>query len=93
MKSLSLEYKDRLVIGECRHSEKDVVKAIGVKSFPSLIVFPVGKDADPILYDGQMKSADLKKFLDAHAISKSSDKTSSNKKTKEEKPKPVPPCK
>lgn len=96
IKSLSLEFKDRLAIGECRHTEKAAVKVLGVTQFPTLMVFPAGEEAAAVVYDGPLKPVELKKFLSEYALLEKNGGSSSSKskpKTEAVKPKPVAPCK
>ena len=67
LKSLSFAFKGRLLIGEARDTASEVVEALGgVADYPMLAVLPAD-GGDKIVYDGEMKPAALKAFLEQHA--------------------------
>ncbi len=50
-KALSVEYEDRLILGEVRDTQKDICEKYGVTKFPSVLIFPKGS-TEPVVYDG-----------------------------------------
>ncbi|KAG9299478.1 hypothetical protein G9A89_009431 [Geosiphon pyriformis] len=66
-KALSVDFHDRLLFGEVRHTDSLVLKRFGVDSFPKLIVIPKGK-SDVITFDGKLKHETLFEFLNGHAL-------------------------
>ena len=83
-KALSLEFKDRMVFGEVRHSVKSLVEEFGIEKFPTLIVIPTG-DEEPVKYKGNLKPDLLTEFLEKYAkpLSKSSSKAKGSSKKQE----------
>ena len=66
-KALSKQYKDKLLFGEVRQSEKALVDKFNVKTLPTLMVI-----TDPYEYTGEVYSGDLKidqltKFLNQYS--------------------------
>lgn len=54
-----------MLLGEVRNSELAVVERFGVKNFPTVVVIPAGGEG--FVYDGQIKMAELKEFLEKYA--------------------------
>mmetsp|Transcript_780 Transcript_780/g.1389 ORF Transcript_780/g.1389 Transcript_780/m.1389 type:complete len:380 (+) Transcript_780:703-1842(+) len=69
-KSLSKTYKDKLVFGEIRSSEKGLFKKYGIEKTPALIAVTDGFNYQGEKYDtSEMKIDQLKKFLSTFAYS------------------------
>ncbi|KAJ3058417.1 protein disulfide isomerase (PDI) protein, partial [Quaeritorhiza haematococci] len=84
-KALSVEYKNRMVLGEIRSSEKETLSKLDASEFPSVYVIPKGEET-PVKYDGAMKHAALTKFFDKYAEPAKKKKVGKEeKKVKEEK--------
>jgi protein disulfide-isomerase A6 len=50
-KALSVDFNNRLVLGEVRDTEKDIVAKFAVTKFPTLVIVP--KDStEHVVYDG-----------------------------------------
>lgn len=91
-KALSTTFRTRLLFGEIRSSEKDLIKEYDVKDMPAVVV--VTKDGEKVNYSGLMKSEGLTKFLEEYALplkkgNKKGDKSKSDNED-EKKSAPVP---
>jgi protein disulfide-isomerase A6 len=50
-KALSVEFKDRVLLGEAKKAETALAEKFGVTTFPTLLLFP--KDSEePIKFEG-----------------------------------------
>jgi len=65
LKSLSLAFNGRMLVGEARSTASKVTADFGVSDFPKVVVMPAG--GEPIKYDGEIKPAALSAFLETHA--------------------------
>eukprot|EP01103_Thecamoeba_quadrilineata_P002305 TRINITY_DN12281_c0_g1_i1.p1 TRINITY_DN12281_c0_g1~~TRINITY_DN12281_c0_g1_i1.p1 ORF type:complete len:402 (-),score=85.36 TRINITY_DN12281_c0_g1_i1:45-1226(-) len=83
-KSLSADFKGRLLFGEVKKAQKQVVEQHEITSFPSIIVLT--KTGERVDYKGKIDRAELHSFLDEHAIPKLKPKTSTPPPKKEEGP-------
>jgi len=66
-KSLSVQHKGVVALGEARASNKIIAKEMGVDDFPSLVMVCNG---EPSVYDGELKAAPLTEFIGKHAKKK-----------------------
>ncbi|KAI9491047.1 hypothetical protein BDB00DRAFT_834980 [Zychaea mexicana] len=89
-KALSVEFggSGRMLVGEVKKAEKDLVTEYGVSSFPTLFV--ASPTAGHVAYQGKLKHEPLAAFLNEHALPAKQKKTSS-KKAKATEPE-VPPA-
>ncbi|KAK3989962.1 protein disulfide-isomerase MPD1 [Cladorrhinum sp. PSN332] len=62
LKSIAIDFSDVVTIGQVRNKETKTVEKFGVTKFPTLVLLP-GGDADPIVYDGELKKEAMVKFL------------------------------
>jgi protein disulfide-isomerase A6 len=69
-KALSKKFKDKLVFGEVKSSETDLVKAFGVTKFPTLIAVTDFDSHEGVAYDSELKVDQVTKFLSTYAYSK-----------------------
>ncbi|KAJ8331675.1 hypothetical protein O5D80_000574 [Batrachochytrium dendrobatidis] len=82
LKALSVEYKDRLTVGEVKGAYTKFVEKITTK-IPGVFIWPkdTGITDTPVEYEGELKQKPLKEFLEKYALPP----TKSKKPTKEEK--------
>ncbi|ORZ03680.1 hypothetical protein BCR43DRAFT_483775 [Syncephalastrum racemosum] len=87
-KSLSVEFgPDRMLVGEVKKYEKDLVSLFGIQTFPTLYV--ISPEHGHVVYDGKQKREPLTEFLEAHALKATKGKGKQAKKeTKSETTKP-----
>ncbi|KAL1922460.1 uncharacterized protein VTP21DRAFT_9999 [Calcarisporiella thermophila] len=94
-KGLSAEFKDRILLGEVVSTEREVVAKLGVEKFPTLLVFPKGKDGEVVTYDGKLNYESLHEFLSKYAlpakITKKSEDSSSKRPESTPKAEPFNP--
>ncbi|KAI8810080.1 hypothetical protein BJ742DRAFT_207049 [Cladochytrium replicatum] len=83
LKSLSLEYKDRLSFALVKESDSESVKTLNVAKAPALVLFPKESD-EAVAYNGELKYAELKKFLDKYAPEKLEKRSEGKSKSKKE---------
>ncbi|PHZ07997.1 thioredoxin-domain-containing protein [Rhizopus microsporus ATCC 52813] len=72
-KALSVEFKDRLLMGEVKQSEKNIVNEFNIQSFPTLAV--ISPEHGTVQFEGKLKRDALKSFLEKYALKS---KTSGN---------------
>lgn len=64
-KALSNDFKGRLLFGEVRHTQKELVEKFQVTNFPTLVV--VKPDGEKVVYSGKLSHEDLSAFLSTYA--------------------------
>lgn len=67
LKSLSKKYIKKLLIGEIRSSEPNLIQKFNIQQFPTLIVLTNCQDSQGEVYQGEFKVDQLSKFLDLYA--------------------------
>jgi protein disulfide-isomerase A6 len=67
LKSLSKKYIDRLLIGEVRISETNLIQKFGIDVFPTLVILTDSEQFKAERYQGELKADQLWKFLDNYA--------------------------
>lgn len=68
-KALSVDFGDeRLLFGEVKKAEKDVVSQFGVTKYPTLFV--ISPEAGLVPYTGKIKHEPLYQFLEQYALQK-----------------------
>ncbi|KAI8977179.1 hypothetical protein BDF20DRAFT_873406 [Mycotypha africana] len=88
-KALSVDFKDRMLVGEVKHSEKNIIDEFEVQSFPTLLVFSPEHGA--IKFEGKLNRDNLKTFMEKYALSakdkkdNSSDESSGSKHNQSKK--------
>ena len=68
-KSLSKKYLDKLVFGEIRSSETELLTKFGVDSFPTLLALSDTDGLETSKFEGEMKVDQVQKFLSAFVYS------------------------
>lgn len=63
LRAVAIEFKDSIAVAQIRDKEKASVELFGVTKFPTLILLPGGKEAKGIVYDGELKKAEIVNFL------------------------------
>ncbi|OAA55186.1 Thioredoxin-like fold protein [Cordyceps fumosorosea ARSEF 2679] len=96
LRSIAIDYLGVVGVAQIRSKEAKAVARFGIDKFPTLVLVP-GGGGEPVVYDGEMKKADMVKFLSqagepnpdpAPAKSKGGDKKDKKAKAdKKEKPK------
>jgi len=91
LKAVAIDFKGSIEVAQVRNNQKATVELFGVTKFPSLVLLPGGKEAQAIVYDGELKKDDIVKFLSQAATpnqdpapAKSKAKAPKSKKNKEE---------
>ncbi|ORX82201.1 thioredoxin-like protein [Basidiobolus meristosporus CBS 931.73] len=77
-KALSVDYHNRITLGQVKNTESEIVQRYNVEKFPTLLVFPKGAQSEPVVYDGALKHAALFEFMGQYAPSKASQKSRPN---------------
>jgi len=79
LKSLSKDYKGKLVFGEVRDTSKKLIQKYKINKFPTMLVVTDGDIYEGIRYEGEMKKDPIKDFLRefAYTTNKLKRKTSS----------------
>ncbi|CAO3673653.1 unnamed protein product [Rhizopus microsporus] len=65
-KALSVEFKDRMLVGEVKQSEKNIVSEFNIQSFPTLVV--ISPEHGTVQFEGKLKRDTLKSFLEKYAL-------------------------
>lgn len=101
LKALAIEFKGSIKVAQIRNTEKEKasLELFGISNFPTLLLLPGGKEAEGIVYDGEMKKEAMVKFLSQAAEpnpdpapakvkvqSKEKKKTKKTKEAKKEEP-------
>ena len=63
MRAVAIDFKDSLTVAQIRDKEKASVELFGITKFPTLLVLPGGKEAEGIIYEGELKKAPIVDFL------------------------------
>lgn len=63
LRSIAIDFLDVINVGQVRNKEKGTVKLFGVEKYPTLVLVPEGSDAEPIIYDGELKKKGMVDFL------------------------------
>ncbi|KAF4624513.1 hypothetical protein G7Y89_g13659 [Cudoniella acicularis] len=63
LKSIAIEFKGSITIAQIRDKEKASLALFGVDNFPTLLLLPGGKEAEGIVYEGEMKKEPMVAFL------------------------------
>lgn len=62
LRSIAIDYLGVISVAQIRNKESSAVAKFGIEKFPTLVLVP-GEGQDPIIYKGEMKKADMVKFL------------------------------
>ncbi len=63
LRSIAIDYLGVIGIAQIRDKESAAVAQFGIKKFPTLVLVPGGEGQEPVVYEGEMKKADMVKFL------------------------------
>lgn len=63
IKAVAIAFKGSINVAQIRNTAKGAVELFGVTKFPTLLLLPGGKDAEKIVYDGELKKDAMVKFL------------------------------
>ncbi|KAL1970524.1 hypothetical protein VTN77DRAFT_4168 [Rasamsonia byssochlamydoides] len=62
LRALAIDFLGSIKIGQIRNKESGAVEKFGITSFPTLVLLPDG-EAEPIVYEGEMKKKPMVEFL------------------------------
>ncbi|KAI9323354.1 thioredoxin-like protein [Dichotomocladium elegans] len=79
-KALSVDFKDRMLVGEVKKAEKALIKEYNVKSYPTLFI--TSPEAGHVSYEGKMKREALFEFFEKYALPASPTSEEGKKKSK-----------
>jgi len=65
-KSLSVDFKDRLLLGEVRNTQKEIVEQFDVSTFPTLVVIKENEERE--VFQGKINYENLLSFLTPFAL-------------------------
>jgi protein disulfide-isomerase A6 len=65
LKSIAIDFKGGIHVAQIRNTDKEKasLELFGITKFPTLILLPGGKEAEGIVYDGEMKKEAMVAFL------------------------------
>ncbi|PMD16300.1 thioredoxin-domain-containing protein [Hyaloscypha hepaticicola] len=65
LKSIAIDFKGSIYVAQIRNTDKEKasLELFGITKFPTLILLPGGKEAEGIVYDGEMKKEAMVAFL------------------------------
>jgi protein disulfide-isomerase A6 len=65
LKSIAIDFKGSIHVAQIRNTDKEKasLELFGVTNFPTLILLPGGKEAEGIVFDGEMKKEAMVAFL------------------------------
>ncbi|KAH6663227.1 hypothetical protein B0J14DRAFT_609596 [Halenospora varia] len=65
MKAIAIEFKGSINVAQIRNTDKEKASLalFGIDKFPTLLLLPGGKEAEGIVYDGELKKDAMVKFL------------------------------
>lgn len=84
-KALSVEFKDRMLVGEVKQSEKNIVSEFNIQSFPTLVV--ISPEYGTVQFEGKLKRDTLKSFLEKYALESKTSGNDSKGSTENSQPK------
>ncbi|GAN02072.1 thioredoxin domain containing protein [Mucor ambiguus] len=65
-KALSVDFKDRMLTGEVKQSERNIVSEYGIESFPTLLI--VSPEHGTVKFEGKLNRENLKSFMEKYAL-------------------------
>ncbi|KAK4512730.1 uncharacterized protein ATC70_003436 [Mucor velutinosus] len=65
-KALSVDFKDRMLTGEVKQSERNIVSEYGVESFPTLLI--ISPEHGTVRFEGKLNRENLKAFMEKYAL-------------------------
>jgi protein disulfide-isomerase A6 len=65
LKSIAIDFKGSISVAQIRNTDKEKasLELFGITKFPTLLLLPGGKEAEGIVYDGEMKKEGMVAFL------------------------------
>lgn len=63
LRSIAIDFLDVIKVGQIRNKEKAAVERFGIEKYPTLVLIPGGANAEPVVYDGELKKKDMVEFL------------------------------
>lgn len=63
LKAIAIDFKGGIQVAQIRDKEKASMELFGITKVPTLILLPGGKEAEGMVYDGQLKKEAIVKFL------------------------------
>ncbi|CZR68360.1 probable protein disulfide isomerase-related protein A [Phialocephala subalpina] len=63
LKSIAIDFKGSINVAQIRENQKASVELFGISKFPTLLLLPGGKEAEGIVYEGEMKKEPMIEFL------------------------------
>ena len=65
LKSIAIDFKGSIHVAQIRNTDKEKasLELFGITTFPTLILLPGGKEAEGIVYEGEMKKEPMVAFL------------------------------
>lgn len=63
LRSIAIDYLGVIGVAQIRNKESAAVAQFGIEKFPTLVLVPGGEGQEPVVYEGEMKKADMIKFL------------------------------
>ena len=65
LKSIAIDFKGSINVAQIKNTDKEKasLELFGITKFPTLLLLPGGKEAEGIVYDGEMKKESMVAFL------------------------------
>lgn len=63
LKSIAIDFKGSIQVAQIRNTAKASTELFGITKFPTLLLLPGGKEAEGVVYEGELKKDDMVKFL------------------------------
>jgi len=65
LKAVAIEFKGSISVAQIRNTDKEKasLELFGISKFPTLLLLPGGKEAEGIVYDGELNKAGMVEFL------------------------------
>jgi protein disulfide-isomerase A6 len=70
LKAIAIDFKGSISVAQIRNTDKEKasLELFGISEFPTLLLLPGGKEAQGIIYDGELKKEAMVKFLSQAAV-------------------------
>ena len=63
LKAIAIDFKGGIEVAQVRNTQKASMELFGITKVPTLLLLPGGKEAEGIVYDGELKKDPIVKFL------------------------------
>lgn len=63
IKAVAIDFKGSINVAQIRNTQKGSVELFGITKYPTLLLLPGGKEAEGIVYDGELKKDAIVAFL------------------------------